>query len=183
MSTPGPSLPPKYLLLGEILRPHGIRGELRMRVLTDFPERLSQLETVYLTPDPESEDVTPYRVQQVRFHQDYALLTLHNVPTRTEAELLRDLFVVIDLAHAIPLEADEVYLFELIGMEVYLEAGERLGVLSDVLETGANDVYVVASDRYGEVLIPITPETLIATDTDTRRVTVRLPEGLLPAGS
>jgi len=170
---------PRYLLLGEILRPHGIAGELRMRVLTAYPERLSQLHTVFIGRDPESE-ATAYTILNVRMHQGYALLTLAGIQDRTTAEGLRDQFVMIDLANAVPLEPGEVYLYQLIGMTVQEDDGQILGVITEVLETGANDVYIVDSPRYGEILIPITPDTLIQTDVQAGLVTVRLPDGLLP---
>ncbi|MBC8170130.1 MAG: 16S rRNA processing protein RimM, partial [Anaerolineae bacterium] len=165
---------PKYLLVGEILRPHGVRGELRMRILTDYPERLARLKHVYFDKDPDSTDPTPHKITHVRFHQNYALLTLVDVPSRNEADLFRELFVLVDIDEAVPLEDDEIYLFQLIGMTVETETGEQLGTISDVLETGANDVYVVDSPQYGEVLLPVTDETLISTDTDANRVIMKL---------
>ncbi len=172
---------PKYLLLGEILRPHGIRGELRVRLLTDYPEHMAELEHVYLGRDPEVEEVSTYRLDHIRLHQGYGLMKLGGVDDRTQAENFRELFVMIDLEHAVPLEDDEVYLFDLIGLRVQSERGESLGTLSEVLETGANDVYVVDSPVYGEILIPVTDETILETDLDAGVVTVRLPDGLLPS--
>jgi 16S rRNA processing protein RimM len=172
---------PKYLLIGEILRPHGVRGELRMRVLTDYPERIAKLKTVYLAHNPDKDEVVSHAVKHVRMHQDYALLTLNDVPDRNHAEHLRGLFVMVGLQDAVPLDDDEVYLYQLIGMEVHTEQGDFLGTVTDVLETGANDVYIVQSQQYGEVLIPVTDETILDTDTETNRITVKLPDGLLPS--
>ncbi|MFN8448827.1 MAG: ribosome maturation factor RimM [Anaerolineae bacterium] len=93
---------------------------------------------------------------------------------------MRGLFVLIDIAHAIPLEADEFYLYQLIGLRVETSAGETLGTLVEVLETGANDVYIVDSPRYGEILIPVTGETIVKTDVQAGVMVVSLPEGLLP---
>lgn len=172
---------PAYLLLGEVLRPHGIRGELRIRLLTDYPERIAQLETVYLADSPEPTKVVPYHVQGMRRNADYGLLKLREIPDRTQAERLRGLYVLIDIAHAIPLEADEFYLYQLIGLRVETNTGEALGTLVEVLETGANDVYIVDSPRYGEILIPVTGETIVKTDVQAGVMIVSLPEGLLPA--
>ena len=171
---------PAYLLIGEILRPHGVVGELKMRVLTAYPERLRELKTVFLADDPESGTPDSYTLDHVRFHPAYALIKLKEIPDRTAAERFRELFVLVAINDAIPLDEGEHYLFQLIGMTVETEAGESLGTLADVMETGANDVYVVESKEYGEVLIPATEHTILNTDTETRRITVRLPEGLLP---
>lgn len=171
---------PAYLLLGEILRPHGVRGEVRMRILTDYPERINQLERVYVGDALEDMSPAPYTVEHMRMHQDYGLLKLKGVDDRDAADLLRELFVMIDIDNAIPLEEGEFYLFQLIGLTVRTVEGETLGELVDVLETGANDVYVVSSSGYGEILIPVTDDTILDTDIDAGVVTVKLPDGLLP---
>jgi 16S rRNA processing protein RimM len=171
---------PEYLVLGEILRPHGVRGELRMRVLTDYPERIAHLERVYLGTAPEDRRINAYIVQHMRMHQGYGLLKLETINDRSQADLLRGLLVMVGIQDAIPLEEGEVYLYQLIGLAVMTEAGEEIGVLADVLETGANDVYLVNSPAYGEVLIPVMPETILKTDEEEGVIVVRLPEGLLP---
>lgn len=169
----------KYLIVGEILRPHGVRGELRMRVLTDYPERLSKHDSVFLGQSP-NKKLRQYTLEHVRMHKAYALLTLDGIADRDDADKLRGLKVMIDVNNAIPLEDDEIYLFQLIGMQVNNEAGDVLGTVKEVIETGANDVYVLNSEKFGEILIPITPETLLNTDTETGIILVRLPDGLLP---
>jgi len=171
---------PLYLLLGEILRPHGVRGELKLRILTDYPERIAQMESVFVGHDPTVPDVRSYQVEQIRMNKGIGLLKLQGIEDRNEAELLRQQFVMIDLAHAVPLEDNEMYLYQLIGMTVQTADGLGLGTIRDVLETGANDVYIVDSPQYGEVLIPVTEETILHTDSNTGVLTVSLPEGLLP---
>ncbi|MBI5666586.1 MAG: 16S rRNA processing protein RimM [Chloroflexi bacterium] len=171
---------PQYLLLGKILRPHGVTGELRVHLLTAYPERLPDMETVYIGRDPESPDVTPHLIESVRFHQGNALIRLAGVTDRDQADRFRQLYLMVAIADAVPLEDGEVYLFQLIGMAVQTQDGETLGTITDVLETGANDVYIVDSPRYGEVLIPATDHTIIKTDAANRLVIVDLPEGLLP---
>lgn len=173
---------PDYLLLGEILRPHGIQGELRVRLLTDYPERINSLVHVYVGANVTT---TPkrYTVKHLRLNKGYGLLKLKEVEDRTQAETFRGLFVMIDLDHAVPLEEDEIYLYQLIGLRVQTDDGQELGSLKEVLETGANDVYIVTSDQYGEILIPAIDEIIVKTDTDAGILTVKLPEGLLPDSS
>lgn len=171
---------PKYLLIGEILRPHGVRGELRMRILTDYPERVKNLPAIYLGKSANDTKPKKHHVKSARIHQDYLLLTLKEVPDRDKAELMRGLFVMVDIREAVPLEDDEVYLFQLIGMRVETEDGQFFGTITEVLETGANDVYIIDSAAHGEVLLPVLEDTVIKTDTDTKTVTIRLPEGLIP---
>jgi 16S rRNA processing protein RimM len=171
---------PRFLLLGEILRPHGVRGEVRMRLLTDYPERIAQLEYVYIGSSPDAAEPARYVVQHMRMHQNYGLLKLETIDDRNAAERLRALMVMVTLEDAVPLEADEIYLYQLINLTVQTKAGETLGVITDVLETGANDVYIIDSPTYGEVLIPVTTETIVKTDIEAGIVIVQLPEGLLP---
>ena len=172
---------PHFLILGEILRPHGIRGELRLKVQTDYPERMiNELESVYIGKDPEEDDAQEYTIQSARFHQDYILLQLNEIQDRNTAELLRGLFVMVELENAVPLEEDEFYLFELIGLTVKSTKGEELGTIQDVMETGANDVYIVKGRKYGELLIPVHDETLVDVDVESGIVTINLPYGILP---
>jgi 16S rRNA processing protein RimM len=171
---------PRYLVIGEVLRPHGVAGELRMRILTAYPERLNDLKTVYLDRNPETQDAAAHTVEGVRMHQQYALLKLAGVDDRDAADLFRQLYVLVPVEAAVPLEAGEVYLYQLIGLTVQTQDGQLLGKLVEVLETGANDVFVIDSPRYGEVLIPDTEETILDIDVETGLMVVSLPEGLLP---
>lgn len=171
---------PAYLVLGEVLRPHGIRGELRIRLLTDYPERIASLKTLYLADKPEPETVVPYEVQGMRMNGDYGLLRLKTIATREDADRLRGLYLLVDLPNAVPLDEGEFYLYQLIGLRVETVEGESIGTLVEVLETGANDVYIINSPRYGEVLIPVTPETIVKTDVEAGHLIVKLPDGLLP---
>lgn len=179
-SSAGGPTRPQYLLLGQILRPHGVAGELRVRVLTAYPERLPDMKTVYIGRGTDAPDVKSHAVEGVRFHQGYALVRLKGVADRVQADRFRQLYMMVAIEEAVPLEEGEVYLFQLIGMTVQTQDGQILGTITDVLETGANDVYIVDSPQYGEVLIPATDQTIIKTDAENRRVTVNLPEGLLP---
>jgi 16S rRNA processing protein RimM len=171
---------PPYLLVGEVLRPHGVRGELRIRLLTDYPERIGRLKQIFLGTDIDAADVTPYAVQGMRMNTPYGLLKLRGIDDRDDAERLRGLMVMVDMANAVPLDEGEFYLYQIIGIAVVTDAGETLGTLRDVLETGANDVYVVDSPEYGEILIPVIEQTIISTDIAARVLTVHVLDGLLP---
>lgn len=172
--------PPKYLLLGEVLRPHGIRGELRVRILTDYPERINDLGYVYIGKSADTTTATSYEVEHMRMHQAYGLLKLKTINDRDEAERFRQLFVMINLDNAVPLDEGEFYLYQLIGLNVQTEDGAHLGEVSDILETGANDVYVINSPQHGEILLPDIPDVILKMDVEASLITVRIPEGLLP---
>ncbi len=173
-------LQPEYLLVGEILRPHGIRGELRMRILTDYPERIPELGTITLAKRPDSSSPKRYHVEAMRMHKEYGLLKLKEIKDRTQAESMRGLFVMVHLQDAIPLEDDEIYAYELIGLRVVAEDGREIGAIASVLETGANDVYVIESKTHGELLFPVTDDTVLEINTEQGFVRVLPPDGLLP---
>lgn len=171
---------PPFLLLGKVLRPHGLRGELRIEVLTAYPERIASNSTVYIGRDPQNAGIaTAYEVQRARKHQQYLILQLVGVPDRNAADLLRQQYVMVPLENAVPLEDDEFYLFQAIGLAVYTDTGEHLGQVVELIETGANDVYVVHGPR-GEVLLPAIDECVLTIDIDAGTMTVRLMDGLLP---
>lgn len=171
---------PKYLILGEILRPHGVRGEVRMRIITDYPERLLELKTVYLGNSTDDKHMDSIKLDKVRFHKEYALITFKGYTDRNQADALRKKMVMIDFSNAVPLDDGEYYLFQLIGMTVVSE-NEPIGIVKEVLQTGANDVYIVDSEKHGEVLIPAHGETIEKIDFESETITMKLPEGLLPS--
>jgi len=174
-----PSTEPAFLLLGRVLRPHGVRGELRVNVLTSYPERIGPEMEVYLGSNPEdSTHAVRYVVRGARTHHQYLILHLEGVNDRSEADFLREQYVMVRLEDAVPLEEDEFYLFQVIGLDVYTEDGEHLGEVTEVLETGANDVYIVQGER-GEILLPAIDECVLDIDIEAGKMTVRLIEGLL----
>jgi 16S rRNA processing protein RimM len=151
-----------------------------MRIMTGYPERLLTLEQLFLSEDETGERAVAHHVVGARLHQEYVLLQLEGIADRDQAERLRGLYVLVDIDHAVPLEEGEFYLYELIGLRVVTNSGEDLGTLTEVLETGANDVYVIDSPAHGQVLIPAIDSVVLKTDIDAKCITVRLPEGLLP---
>lgn len=170
---------PRFLLLGRVLRPHGVRGELRIDVMTAYPERIVPGLIVNIGPDPAADHAPEYEITKVRTHQQYLILQVDGVDDRDTADLLRELYVMVALEDAIPLDEDEFYLFQAIGLAVYTDDGEHLGAVVDVIETGANDVYVVRGPR-GEVLLPAIDECIVDVDIDAGQMTVHLMDGLLP---
>ena len=172
---------PHYLLVGRVSRPHGVRGELRVEIVTDYPERLSQHTDFYLARPDSPTTVRRYLVEKVRIHRDVALLKLVGCDDRNAADELRGLLVQIPIEDAVPLEEGEYYLYQLIGVWVETEDGEGLGQVVDVIETGANDVYVVRGPR-GEVLLPAIEDVVLELDLESKRMVVHLLAGLLPEG-
>jgi len=165
---------PRYLVIGRIQRPHGVRGELRMEIVTDYPEQLSRLHTLYLGKKQRS-----YALEGVRLHQKVALVKLLGVDDRDAADELRGELVYVAVEDAVPLEEDEHYEYELVGSNVFTEEDELLGEIVEVFTApGANDVMVVHGPR-GEVLIPLIEDVVADADLAAGRLVIRLLPGLL----
>lgn len=161
--------PVTQLSIGRIVGAHGLRGDVRLRIWTHFPERIPTLERVYV----EGEE-RPRRLLRARLQGDIAVLALEGVSTREAAERLRGAVVRIDLEQAAPLGEDEYYHFQLIGLRVFDEADRLLGELVEIIETGANDVYVVRGQD-GELLLPALRSVVLSVDVERGRMTVRPP--------
>lgn len=167
---------PRFIVIGRVLRPHGIRGEVLVEVITDFPERFDALEVAYLGYD--NWHATPLRIRTRRWHRAGALLSFEGYPDRTSVEALRDMFVQIPIEEAKPLPEGSYYAHELVGLEVITTEGEELGRISDVLFTAANDVYVVQTAR-GELLLPAIHQVIKEIDPAAGHIIVELLPGLL----
>jgi 16S rRNA processing protein RimM len=166
---------PRFLVIGRILKPHGVRGEMRVDIISELPERFTWLDEVYIGQD------NPIRktVESIRFHKSWALLKLAGCDDRNSVDLLRSQLVQIPESEGLPLQEGEYYLYQLIGMKVNTEDHEYLGEISEVLETKANNVFVVkATDA--EILLPDIADVIRDIDFESGVVTVRLMPGLLP---
>lgn len=168
---------PRFLAIGRVVRPHGVRGEVRAEVYTELPERFNWLDTLFLSRDPDDTAAQGVSVESTRFHKGYVLVKLGGIDSRNDAEMLRGMWLLVPIEEGIPLEEDEVYHFQLEGLAVYTDEGEHLGVLDEVLETGANEVFVVTNGPQ-ELLLPNTEEVVLEVDWDARRMIVHLIPGL-----
>lgn len=175
-----PASSPHFLVLGRILRPHGVRGELRLQVITDYPERIADLDSIFIGRDPfDPSSAIEFGVVGARRHREQMLVRLEGITNRDDVEPYRGQLLMVALDDAVPLEDNEYYVFQIIGASVVTTDGEDLGKVQDVLETGANDVFVVRGGIYGEVLIPDIPDVVLEISPDTTRITVALPPGLI----
>lgn len=156
-----------------MLKPWGFRGELKIQILTDFPDRFASLRVVFL-----GEDAKRFSVESARLHSGAALLKLQGVDSPEDASKLREQVVQVPIKEAVPLPEGKYYLYQLIGLNVKTTEGRNLGKIEDVLDTGANDVYVV-NDGQREVLIPAIEPVVKHVDLDRGEMLVQLLEGLV----
>jgi 16S rRNA processing protein RimM len=150
-----------------------VRGEVRVALDTDHPEHLAPPLHVYLGPER-----TPYAIEGARLDRSDALLHLAGLENREQADALRGLEVAIRADEASPLQPGEFYIHQVIGLQVWTEAGVPLGKVVEVIETGANDVYVVRGPT-GEVLVPAIRDVVVEIDPPSGRMIVRPLEGML----
>ena len=166
---------PDFVLVGILRRPHGLRGEALVSIDTDFPERLQKGKVLYL-----GEDQLPVTIRSRRGHNEGILLAFQEFPDKESLQNIRNLPLYARIEDIPKLPAGEYYRHQLIGLEVVEENGEVLGILVQVLDTSANDVYIVQSERGEEILLPATKEVIRGLDQEKKLMTVRLLPGLRP---
>ena len=161
--------------IGKIVNTHGVKGELRVKPSTDDIKRFEKLKEVYV----EGREVKRYEIESIRYHKDFVLLRFKGVDTMTDAELLKNHIIKIDRKDSLPLGEDEYYMADLYNLKVETEEGRELGLLTDILVTGSNDVYVVTDKAAGkEILIPAIKQCIKKVDVANQLMVVHLLEGL-----
>jgi 16S rRNA processing protein RimM len=165
--------PPDHVVVGRIVRPHGIRGDV-LAEITPRLEGLLQAEATVFVGD----SLEPTRIRSVRKHQHRHLLSLSGVTGREQAERLRDMALRVRVDDVDPLPPHVFYHWQILGMDVISEGGERLGRIDEIIETGANDVYVVRDEGGAGVLLPAIESVILDVDLSGNRMTVHLLPGL-----
>lgn len=162
----------KMIVIGKIGAPQGVRGEVRLIPLTDFPERFKTLKTALL------DDGTSLQVESVRYHQQFVLLKFKGLDDRNSIEHLKNKLIQIERKDLMPLPEGHFHIFDIIGLTVYNEQEECLGKISDVLQTGSNDVYVVEQKDKQPLLIPGLKTVVLNIDIAAGKMIVKLQEEL-----
>ena len=161
-------------MVGKIVGRRGIRGELKVQIESEEPQRFYQLREVLL-----GRDLTRFAVRRARLFKGRALLQLAGIDDPDAADEWRGAWVYVAIEDALPLRDGEFYHCQIEGLAVVTERGEALGTVRQVFPTGSNDVYVVHGPR-GEILIPALVDVILNVDLDAGTVTVHLPDGLVP---
>ncbi len=164
------------LRVGIISSTHGIRGEVKVYPTTDDPLRFRDLKTVIINAP-----LKPFtaHITNVRFYKNMVILKFREFTSANEAEPYRGCDLLISRDQAVPLAPNENFIADLINLKVVTDEGEDFGVVSDVMQTGANDVYVITGNDGQEYLFPSIPECILNVDLDAGVVTVHIMNGLL----
>ncbi len=172
-NTGSPKGEPLYLSVGFLRRPHGLQGEIIMDLHTDFPERMKSGRKLFV-----GDEHKPMTLTSVRPHQSGLLVKFKGIETSDDAGKFRNQWVFIKAKDAPPLPEGQIYQHELIGFKIVDESDNPLGELVEILETGANDVYVVRDDTGKEILLPAIPSVILDVEADSRTMRVHVLEGL-----
>ena len=161
----------EFLTIGQILAPWGVKGKLKVKVITDFPQRFAPSSKIYINRQPMT-------IDSAEWHKGKVIIKLNQIDTIEAAQRLRGQPIEIHHRQLYPLPEGQYYHFQLIGLEVWTTQGELLGNITEILTAEGNDNYVVSGDK-GEILIPAIEDVVKSIDLDSRRITIEPIEGLL----
>ena len=167
----------RFLAIGLVTRPHGVRGEVRLRLHNAESTALEEVDAIHLALPGASGEPRRYGLAAARYVDGGVLCELEGVDDRDQADALRGAEVLVPRAELAPLADGEFYLGDLEGCEVVTRAGQPFGVVHQVQELGAHDTLVI-HDGEVERLLPYVPAFVVAVDLEARRVVVDPPEGL-----
>ena len=165
-----------YLRVGVISSTHGIGGEVKVFPTTDDSQRFKKLKQVLLDTGKEYLEL---EVERVRFFKQMVIVKFKGYNNINDIEKYKGKDLLVTRENAVPLEENEYFIYDIIGAQVETEEGKLLGELTEVLTTGANDVYVVKLPDGKEVLLPVIEDCVKEIDTENKKVVVHLMPGLL----
>ena len=166
----------EYIEIGQIVNTSGLEGFVKINAFTDDVRRFDDLKIIYIDKKGELEK---HEILSVRYNKTQVLLKLDNVDTIEKAEKLKGYYIKIDKKDAVKLPKDAYFIADLLGIDVYTEAGEKLGILDDIFPTGSNDVYVVKNELGKQILLPAIDRVVKNIDLKEKKITVNLIEGLV----
>lgn len=164
------------LQVGIISSTHGVRGEVKVFPTTDDVNRFKKLKEIIL--DTGKEHIT-LEIQGVKFFKKFAILKFKDIDSINDIEKYKGKSLFVTRQNAIKLKKDEYFITDLIGLEVVDEENKTLGTLKEVLETGANDVYIIEMQDGRELLLPAIKQCVLQVDMDSRIMKVHILEGLM----
>lgn len=153
-----------FITIGQIVKAVGIRGEIKIKPITDDAGRFRRLKIIYVKSKP-------YKIESCRFDGDFVVLKLAGIPDRNTAEELRDSFVEIDRVNAVPLEEGSYFIADILGCKLFTDDGEQIGKITDVSQFGAADVFTV-SDGQKTVRFPFLKKMIVKVDVESGVVIV-----------
>ena len=166
----------QLLQVGVISSTHGVRGEVKVFPTTDDVKRFKKLKEVILDTGREERTL---EIEGVKFFKNMVILKFKGIDNINDIEKYKGRSLYVDRKNAIKLRKDEYFVADMIGLQVFTEDGALFGILKDVLETGANDVYIIDTEKHGEVLIPAIKQCILDVDVENQKTVIDLMEGLV----
>lgn len=166
----------QFLRVGVISSTHGVRGEVKVFPTTDDPARFKKLKKVILDTNNGHMEL---EIQGVKFFKNQVILKFKGYDNINDIEKYKGMDLLVSREDAVPLEENENFIVDLIDMTVVTDTGEVLGTLTDVMQTGANDVYVVETPQKKEILLPAIRDCILDVNVEEKRMLVHVLEGLL----
>lgn len=166
----------ELLRVGVITSPHGIKGEVNIFPTTDEPQMFEQWKKLILKKGTRTSELS---ITQAKYFKQMVILGFEEITDRNQAETLRQAELYITRDQALPCGENENFITDIIGLEVVDESGSRLGICTDVFQTGANDVYEIELDDSRKVLFPAIPSCILKVDLDAHTMTVHVLDGLI----
>ncbi|MCI8661751.1 MAG: 16S rRNA processing protein RimM [Hungatella sp.] len=164
------------LRVGVITSTHGVKGEVKVFPTTDDAGRFKQLKEVLLDTGKER---IPMEIQQVKFFKNMVILKFKGFDSINDIEIYKGKDLLVTRDHAVKLGPDENFIVDLIGLKVMTDEGEELGTLTDVIQTGANDVYEVTMENKKTLLLPAIKQCILNVDLEEGKVLVHVMDGLM----
>ncbi len=163
------------LEVGQIVNTYGIKGFVKVKPLVDSNNQFKDFKILYIQ---EKNSIRELYIEEVKFSKDLVLLKFKGFDTIEQAEELRNYYIQAKRSD-IKLEKGAHFIVDLIGLEVGTEEGELLGILKEVLQPGANDVYVVEDESKKQILLPVIPDVIKKIDIEGKKIIVKLLKGLI----
>lgn len=166
----------EMVAIGKIIGTFGFKGTVKIALLTDFPERFRELKRVRLYGERINRD---FEIEEAKAYNNMYLIKFKGIESKEEAAKYKNVFLMIHESEVYPLPEGYYYHFQLKGLKVYDEEKGFLGELTEILETGANDVYIVKSEEYGEVLLPAIKSVIKEVNLEENVMRVKLLPGII----
>jgi len=167
---------PDFVQVGFLHKAHGLKGEMVMSILTDFPDRIEVGTEVFLHEG----QYKAHKISSIRHHSRGKLISFEGFTNREELDILRNVAVFLNKEDIPALEEGEYYLHQFLGLSIITDEGKDLGKIADIIETGANNVFVVRDESGKEILIPDIEDVVLEVDIDAQKIIVHILDGLIP---
>ncbi len=161
-------------LIGTIVKPQGIKGEVKVKPVSPEPDRFYDLEEIFI----EFADMQPFPIERVRIGKGFVFLKLANINSRNDAESLRGKDILISKDKLINLADDEYFVHDLIGCQVVSDNGLVIGEVEDIMQNSSNDIYLVRDHHGNEHLVPAINDVIRKVDIEKKQIIIHVLDGL-----